>query len=75
MSKKYNLKIEFTQSTDNKADNETLISEHSDNIEIHLLKTKVFSKHLTRALDAITQELCDMGLGEAGEVNAKPKGK
>lgn len=75
MSKQHNLKIEFTQSTSGDPDNETVISESSDDPAIHLIKTKVFSKHLTAAADAITQELCDIGLGALGADVTGGKGK
>jgi hypothetical protein len=62
MSKDYKLEIAFNQSTLGSEDNTTLTTELSEDPSIHLIKTKVFSKHLTAALDAITQELCDLGL-------------
>ena len=62
MSKKYNLTISYTQSSGSKPDGTTVISDESDDLAVHLIKTKVFTKHLTAAADAITQELCDMGL-------------
>jgi len=64
--KQFELAINFTQSTGGDSDNNTLIVEMSDDPALHLVKTKVFSKHLTKAVDAITQELCDMGLAELG---------
>ena len=62
MSKDYKLEIAFNQSTKGDADGETLITEYTEDEAIHLLKIKVFSKHLTAAIDAITQECCDLGL-------------
>jgi hypothetical protein len=69
MSKDYKLEIAFIQSTKGEPDGETLISDVSEDPSIHLIKTKVFSKHLTAAVDAITQELCDLGLADIADGN------
>ena len=74
MNKDYKLEIAFNQSTTGSADGETLITEYTDDQAVHLAKTKVFTKHLTTAVNAITQELCDMGLEAlARQVGGKPK--
>lgn len=72
---KYKLEIKFSQSTEGVDDGETLVVEHSEDINVHLIKTKVFTKHLTAAVDAITQELCDIALdaNKPPSPNAKPK--
>ena len=64
MSKKFKLEIGFIQSTSGSEDNGTVISEWSDDQALHLVKTKVFAKHLAAASAAITEELCNMGLAQ-----------
>jgi hypothetical protein len=64
MSKKYGLSIEFVQSSGGAQDGVTTIVDSSDDLAIHLIKTKVFAKHLTAAAAAITEELCNMGLAQ-----------
>ena len=63
----YKLELNFIQSTDGKVDDSVKAEEHSEDVTIHLIKTKVWTKHLTAALDAITQELCDMMLSDPGK--------
>ena len=74
MDQKYKLNLAFTQSTDGREDNITSGVDGSDDPAIHLIKTKVWTKHLTAALEAITTELCDLGIA-AVEQGSKPRGK
>lgn len=71
---KYELKFDLAQSTDGEADGVTSVLENSEDLGIHLIKVKVFTKHLTAALGAITEELCDLGL-DALNVSTTSKGK
>jgi hypothetical protein len=64
MSKKYKLEVSFVQSTGGSPDGVTTIEDSSDDPVVHLIKTKVFAKHLTAAAAAITEELCNMGLAQ-----------
>ena len=62
MSKKYKLELSFVQSTGGAVDDRVVVSEWSDDAAMHVIKTKVFSKHLSAAIAAITEEMCDIGL-------------
>jgi len=60
---KYKLEMSFIQSTDGEVDDSVVAVEHSEDLALHLIKTQVWTKHMTAALNAITQELTDMALG------------
>lgn len=70
----YEIEIGLIQRTDGKADsdNKTVSIERSDDLVIHLTKTKVFTKHITAALSAATTELCDMGIQMSSGKPGKP---
>lgn len=59
---KYKIEFSLTQYTDGRADNITHCAEFSDELAVHLIKTKVFSKHATAALQAIVDDMVDAGL-------------
>ena len=66
MSKKYRIAISMIQQTDGEPDDNTLVEDFSDDAVVHLIKTKVFTKHFTNAVNEATQELCDMALEANG---------
>jgi len=68
---KYALRIQFTQETEDTKDSKTLVEEFSNDPVIHVIKTKIFTEKLTKAINEITQELCDIALGELGGGKSK----
>ena len=73
MARKYKLTISMTQETDGEADNKTIIEEFSDEGSIHIIKTQVFTKHFTNAVNAATQELLGMALSAGVDSTGKPQ--
>lgn len=63
MAKDYRLSLTLKQETSGESDNIANVQEFSSDEAMHVMKTKVFTKHLTAAINAITQELCDLALG------------
>lgn len=63
MAKRYKITISMTQETDGDTDNKTLVEEFSEDGTVHLMKTKVFTKHFTSAVAAATHELIDLAIG------------
>jgi len=62
MAKGYRLAINMIQETDSAVDNNTISEEFSDSEEMHLLKTKVWTRHFALALSNATEELIDLAL-------------
>ena len=60
--KKYHLSISMVNTTDGGTDGEVFINEYSSDPEVHAYKQSIFTKHLTAAVNAATQELIAMGL-------------
>ena len=60
MAKKYTLKITMDQITDGEADGETLHLDHSADLDVHLIKTEVFTEEMTEAVKRATKRLIKM---------------
>jgi len=63
----------MVQETDGEIDGNTLIEDFSEDTVVHVIKQKVFTEELTKAVNAIAQQLSDMALGEI--TGGKPPGK
>ena len=60
--KRHHLCISMVNSTNGAPDGEVFINEYSDDMAVHAYKQSIFTKHLTAAVNAATQELIEMGL-------------
>lgn len=79
MTQPYRLEFVLRQVTNGRSDNITRCVEGSDELAVHLIKTKVFSKHATAALQAIVDDMVDAGLSllehDAGNTLPGSKGR
>ena len=66
--KKYCLTISFVQSTNGETDDDVVVREFSEDPVVHVIKTQVFTRHLTEMLNAITKELTDFAIANGGEL-------
>jgi hypothetical protein len=73
--KKHRIAITMVQTTDDGTDGNTLIEDFSEDSIIHVIKQKVFTKHMTFAANAIAQELCDLALEQLTGGKPPPKKK
>ena len=62
---KYELKLLFTQSTDDRVDNRTLTEEYSDDANVHALKTQILTEELTSMMNRFTTRMTNLAM-EAG---------
>jgi hypothetical protein len=60
--KKHRIAISQVQETDGEVDGNTLIEDFSDDPVVFVIKEKIFTKHMTFAVNAIAQELGDLAL-------------
>lgn len=74
-NQKYRLEISFNQVTDGETDNETLMTEFSNDPIIHSLKTQIMTKHLTQMLYNMTKEFTDLAMSMGGETLIDPEQK
>lgn len=65
-AKKHKFSIRVEQTTDNEIDGEVLLNEFSNDTAIHAIKVKVFTKHITAAIDKATDELTSMAIEASG---------
>jgi hypothetical protein len=67
MSKQFRIAVTMTQQTGGESDNNALVEEFSDSLEMHLLKTQVFTECFTKAVNEAVQKLTGMALAGGGK--------
>jgi len=71
---RYRLTLMMVQDTPDgnvEPDGDFIVNERSKDQAVHMLKCKVFTKHIAKAVSDATEELVDMGLAAMPSVKGK----